>query len=39
MYKVLVAHPGQQHSYELAKALKKEDLLFKYSTFAVEKVE
>lgn len=31
-YNIIVAHPGKQHSFELAEALKKEGLLFKYIT-------
>ena len=31
-YKVLVAHPGRQHSFRVASALKKENLLFQYLT-------
>jgi glycosyltransferase involved in cell wall biosynthesis len=30
--KILIAHPGKQHSFKLASALKKQDLLFKYVT-------
>ncbi len=30
--KVIVAHPGQQHSYQLAMALKKQGCLFRYVT-------
>lgn len=32
MYKVLVAHPGKQHSFELATALKERGILYKYVT-------
>ncbi len=31
-YKVIVAHPGRQHSFKLASALKKKGMLFKYIT-------
>lgn len=31
-YRVLVAHPGKQHSFRLATALDREGLLYKYST-------
>lgn len=31
-YKIIVAHPGKQHSFQLAKALKKDNMLFKYIT-------
>lgn len=31
-YKILVVHPGKQHSYRLASALKKGGLLYKYIT-------
>ena len=30
--KIIVAHPGQQHSYKVASALKSNGLLFKYIT-------
>ena len=36
-YKVIVAHPGQQHSFRVAGALKKEGLLFKYITEVYDK--
>lgn len=29
-YKVIIAHPGRQHSFRLSSALKKHGLLFKY---------
>ncbi|MDZ5473313.1 glycosyltransferase family 4 protein [Bacillus sp. 31A1R] len=35
--KVLLAHPGRQHSFQLATALKKGDLLFKYITTVYDK--
>ena len=31
-YKIIVAHPGQQHSYKVAEALKKEGYLEAYFT-------
>lgn len=31
-YKIIVAHPGKQHSFQLAEALKKDNILFKYAT-------
>lgn len=37
MKKVIVAHPGKQHSFRLATALKKEDILFKYITTVYDK--
>ena len=36
-YKVIVAHPGRQHSFRLASALKKNDMLFKYVTTVYDK--
>lgn len=36
-YKVIVAHPEQQHSYRLASALKKNNMLFKYITTVYDK--
>ena len=36
-YKVIVAHPGKQHSFRLAKALKNEGYLFKYITTIYDK--
>lgn len=30
--KVLVAHPGQQHSYRLATALNMIEILYRYNT-------
>lgn len=36
-YKVIVAHPGQQHSYKVATALKKAGLLYKYFTCIYDK--
>lgn len=35
--KVIVAHPGKQHSYLVASALKKYGLLFKYATTVYDK--
>lgn len=35
--KVIVAHPGKQHSFELATALKKRGYLFKYITSVYDK--
>tara|TARA_B100000214_G_C23973964_1_gene631758 strand:- start:1931 stop:3193 length:1263 start_codon:yes stop_codon:yes gene_type:complete len=37
MYKVIVAHPAQQHSYKTAVALKKHNYLFKYVTTVYNK--
>lgn len=37
MKKIIVAHPGKQHSYRLASSLKKEGLLFKYITTVYDK--
>lgn len=31
-YKIIVAHPGKQHSFQLAIALKKSGMLYKYIT-------
>ena len=31
-YKVIVAHPGKQHSFRLASSLKKSGILYKYMT-------
>ena len=36
-YKVIVAHPGRQHSYRLSSALKKHGNLFKYITTVYNK--
>ena len=36
-YKIIVAHPGKQHSYRLASALKKREYLFKYITTVYNK--
>ena len=36
-YKIIVAHPGKQHSFRLAAALKKEGILFKYITTVYDK--
>lgn len=30
--KIIVAHPGRQHSFRLAEALERHDMLFKYAT-------
>lgn len=35
--KVIVAHPGRQHSYRVAKALKKSGSLYKYATTVYNK--
>lgn len=35
--KIIVAHPGTQHSFRLADALKKENMLFKYMTTVYDK--
>ncbi|MDR7079576.1 glycosyltransferase involved in cell wall biosynthesis [Neobacillus niacini] len=35
--KIIVAHPGRQHSFRLAKALKEEGILFKYITTVYDK--
>ena len=37
MKKVIVAHPGRQHSFRLASALKKEGILFRYITTVYDK--
>lgn len=37
MLKIIVAHPGQQHSYKVASELKKHDMLFKYITTVYDK--
>lgn len=36
-FKIIVAHPGKQHSFKLASALKKEGVLFKYITTVYNK--
>lgn len=36
-YKIIVAHPGRQHSFRLATALKEKKLLFKYVTTVYDK--
>lgn len=36
-YKIIVAHPGRQHSFRLATALKKDKKLFKYITTVYNK--
>lgn len=36
-YSVVVSHPGQQHSFKTAAALKKSDFLFKYFTTVYQK--
>ena len=35
--KIIVAHPGQQHSFRVAKALKEAGLLYKYVTTVYDK--
>lgn len=35
--KIIVAHPGRQHSFRVAKALNQAGLLFKYSTTVYDK--
>ena len=35
--KVIVAHPGKQHSFRVAKALKEAGLLYKYATTVYDK--
>lgn len=35
--KVIVAHPGRQHSFRVATALKKQGMLFKYATTVYNK--
>ena len=35
--RIIVAHPGRQHSYRVATALKKEGLLYKYATTIYDK--
>lgn len=37
MYKVIVAHPGQQHSYRTAIALKEKGMLYAYITTVYDK--
>lgn len=37
MYKVIVAHPGRQHSFRVATALKKSGMLYKYATTVYNK--
>lgn len=37
VYKIIVAHPGKQHSFKLASALKKNNMLFKYVTTVYDK--
>jgi glycosyltransferase involved in cell wall biosynthesis len=36
-YKILLAHPGRQHSFRVAKALKENGLLFRYVTTVYNK--
>lgn len=36
-YKVIVAHPGKQHSYRMATAIKRKGLLFSYITTVYDK--
>jgi glycosyltransferase involved in cell wall biosynthesis len=36
-YKIIVAHPGKQHSFRVASALKNNDMLFKYITTVYDK--
>lgn len=36
-YRIIVAHPGRQHSYRLASALKKNGMLYKYVTTVYNK--
>lgn len=36
-YKVIVAHPGRQHSFRLASALKKNGMLYRYITTIYDK--
>lgn len=35
--KIIVAHPGRQHSFKMATALKREGILFKYITTVYDK--
>ena len=35
--KIIIAHPGRQHSFRVASELKKNDLLFKYITTVYDK--
>jgi len=35
--KIVLAHPGQQHSYRVAKALKEAGMLYKYATTVYDK--
>lgn len=37
MNKIIVAHPGRQHSYRIASALKKNNMLLKYVTTVYDK--
>lgn len=37
MKKIIVAHPGRQHSFRVATALKEEGLLYKYATTVYNK--
>lgn len=37
MVKILVAHPGRQHSYRLVKALNSAGMLYKYATTVYDK--
>ena len=36
-YKVIVGHPGKQHSFRLAVALKQKDILLSYITTIYDK--
>ena len=36
-YKIIVAHPGRQHSFRVASELKQNDMLFKYITTVYDK--
>ena len=35
--KIIVAHPGKQHSFRVATALEKKGMLFKYATTVYDK--
>lgn len=37
MFKIIVAHPGKQHSYKVASELKNNNMLFKYITTVYDK--
>ena len=37
LYRIIVAHPGKQHSFQLATALKRSGMLYKYITTVYDK--